>query len=163
MPKADLDKTDIGILAALQKNGRLSNVELAETVALSPSPCLRRLKLLEDNGIIQGYVARLSPQALGLDIHAFVRLQVDRHRPEAVQALLDAVASWPEVTGCFSLAGDTECLLDIRASDMAHYARFVQEQLLAQPAVLSARSSFVLRTWKDSTELPLDALSASGD
>ena len=96
MPHLDLDKTDIKILAALQQNGRLTNVELADAVALSPSPCLRRLKHLEESGIVQRYVALLDPARIGLGLQAFVNVTLEKRGSPHMQNFLQAVQRWPE-------------------------------------------------------------------
>lgn len=110
MPHLNLDKTDLKILQVLQENGRLSNVELSEKVALSPSPCLRRLKQLEDAGIIQKYAAQLSPVSLGLGLQAFIRVSISKAK-DAREDFSESVRAWPEVLSCFALTGETDYLL----------------------------------------------------
>ncbi len=110
MAQITLDKTDLKILQVLQENGRLTNVELSERVALSPSPCLRRLKQLEDAGIIRRYAALLSPVAVQLGLQAFIRVSINK-ASEARDHFSDAVQTWPEVLSCFALTGETDYLL----------------------------------------------------
>lgn len=161
MPTMELDKTDIRILAALQKNGRLTNVELAETVALSPSPCLRRLKQLEDSGVIRQYVALLEPGRIGLGLQAFVRVKLEKRGNVHVDSFTEALHGWPEVTGCFAMTGEMDFLLHVYFQDLEHFSRFVMNELMGHPGVEDVKSSFVLTEIKRTTALPLDHLFAS--
>ena len=129
MAQITLDKTDLKILQVLQSNGRLTNVELSERVALSPSPCLRRLKQLEDAGIIRQYAALLSPQEIKLGLQAFIRVSIDK-------------------------SGE----LRDRFADMNAFSHFVLDTLLSHPGVQDAKSSFVLKELKNTTALPLGHL-----
>ena len=155
MLTANLDKTDIKMLAALQANGRLTNVELAEKVALSPSPCLRRLKQLEESGVIRQYVALLDPAKLGLGLQAFVRVQLERHDPASVQQFGDRVQAWDEVVACYALTGDMDYLLHVVVQDLEHFSRFLLDNLLNASGVADVNSSFVLRAVKTDGGLPL--------
>lgn len=157
MAQLTLDKTDLKILQVLQENGRLTNVELSERVALSPSPCLRRLKQLEDAGIIRQYAALLSPVAVDLGLQAFIRVSISK----ASQSRIDfakAVCDWPEVLSCFALTGETDYLLHTFFTDMNAFSHFVLETLLSHPGVQDAQSSFVLKEVKNTTALPLGHL-----
>lgn len=157
MAQLTLDKTDLKILQVLQENGRLTNVELSERVALSPSPCLRRLKQLEDAGIIRQYAALLSPVAVELGLQAFIRVSISK----ASQSRMDfskAVCDWPEVLSCFALTGETDYLLHTFFTDMNAFSHFVLETLLSHPGVQDAQSSFVLKEVKNTTALPLGHL-----
>ncbi len=154
MTPLTLDKTDLKILQVLQENGRLTNVELSERVALSPSPCLRRLKQLEDAGIIRRYAALLSPTAMDLDLQAFIRVSINK-ATEAREDFARAVQTWPEVLSCFALTGETDYLLHAFFTDMNAFSRFVLETLLSHPGVQDAKSSFVLNEVKSTTALPL--------
>ena len=140
-----LDKIDLKILQALQHNGRLSNVELSERVALSPSPCLRRLKQLESSGIIRGYAALVHPSTVALGLQVFIRVSVDKSN-HLRDGFADSVRDWPQVLRCFAL------------TDMESFSQFILDTLLAHPGVVDARSSFVLQEVKNSTVLPLDHL-----
>ncbi|KDN13576.1 ArsR family transcriptional regulator [Snodgrassella communis] len=152
-----LDKTDLKILQFLQDNGRLTNVELAERVALSPSPCLRRLKQLEESGIIRCYAALLDPCQIALGLQAFIRVRVNKGK-KSRDEFNRAVQRWPQVLNCFALTGESDYILQAFFSDMNAFSYFVLETLLATPGVEDAKSSFVLKEIKSSTILPLEHL-----
>jgi len=149
-----LDKIDLKILQVLQENGRLSNVELSERVALSPSPCLRRLKQLEDNGIIRRYAALLSPVSLGLGLQVMIRVTTDK-TAQSRGEFESAVQTWSEVLGCFALTGESDYLLHAFFTNMDAFSHFVLDVLLSHSCVLDAKSSFVLKEIKSTTALPL--------
>lgn len=149
-----LDKTDLKILHALQENGRLSNVELSERVALSPSPCLRRLKQLEDSGVIQRYAALLDPNAIHLGLQVVIRVTTDKS-PAARLEFEEILKDWSEVLYCMALTGETDYLLHAFFTDMNAFSNFVLNVLLSQPCVKDAKSSFVLKEVKNTTALPL--------
>lgn len=149
-----LDKIDLKILQVLQENGRLSNVELSERIALSPSPCLRRLKQLEDNGIIRRYAALLSPVSLGLGLQVMIRVTTDKSAQARVE-FESAVQTWSEVLSCFALTGESDYLLHAFFTDMNAFSHFVLDVLLSHNCVLDAKSSFVLKEIKSTTALPL--------
>ena len=149
-----LDKIDLKILQVLQENGRLSNVELSERVALSPSPCLRRLKQLEDNGIIRRYAALLSPMSLGLGLQVMIRVTTDKSA-QARGEFEGAVRTWTEVLSCFALTGESDYLLHAFFTNMDAFSHFVLDVLLSHSCVLDAKSSFVLKEIKSTTALPL--------
>jgi Lrp/AsnC family leucine-responsive transcriptional regulator len=163
MPKFKLDKTDRKILAILQSDGRLTNQEVAERVALSPSPCLRRIRNLEEAGVIRQYVALLDPDKIGLGLLAYVNVRLEKHSdspaagsPRSPRADFAAsVANWPEVVACYAMTGDMDYLLRVHVEDMEHFSRFMMETLLRHPAVLDVKSSFALQRIKDTTALPL--------
>ena len=152
-----LDKIDLKILQVLQENGRLSNVELSERVALSPSPCLRRLKQLEDNGIIRRYAALLSPMSLGLGLQVMIRVTTDKSA-QARGEFEGAVRTWTEVLSCFALTGESDYLLHAFFTNMDAFSHFVLDVLLSHNCVLDAKSSFVLKKIKSTTALPLGHL-----
>ncbi|WP_239352877.1 Lrp/AsnC family transcriptional regulator [Snodgrassella communis] len=152
-----LDKTDLKILQFLQDNGRLTNVELAERVALSPSPCLRRLKQLEESGIIRCYAALLDPCQIALGLQAFIRVRVNKNK-KSRDEFNRAVQRWPQVLNCFALTGESDYILQAFFSDINAFSYFVLETLLATPGVEDAKSSFVLKEIKSSTILPLEHL-----
>ena len=152
-----LDKIDLKILQVLQENGRLTNVELSERVALSPSPCVRRLKQLEDAGVIQRYAALLSPAAIELGLQAFIRVTLNK-AGGGREKFDEAVQGWQEILSCFALTGETDYMLHAFFVDMEHFSHFVLEVLLNQEGVQDARSSFVLREVKKTTALPLNHL-----
>jgi Lrp/AsnC family leucine-responsive transcriptional regulator len=153
-----LNRADRKILQILQQDGKLTNVELAERVGLSPSPCLRRVKQLEAAGLITGYVALLDRRKAGLGVLAYVEVRVDRHSDTAADAFREAVLREPEVVGCYVMTGPYDYLLRVVAPDLDAYADFTMKRLVKMPAVKDIRSSFVLETLKDSTALPLDYL-----
>ncbi|UOP05236.1 Lrp/AsnC family transcriptional regulator [Conchiformibius kuhniae] len=154
MAHITLDKTDLKILQVLQENGRLSNVELSDRVALSPSPCLRRLKQLEESGIIRRYAALLSPVRLDLGLQVFIRVAINK-APEARETFARAVQGWQQVLSCYALTGETDYLLHAFFTDMAAFSHFVLDVLLSHTCVADARSSFVLKEIKNTTALPL--------
>ncbi len=162
MAEIELDAVDRRILAILQENGRLSNQEIAERVNLSPSPCLRRIRRLEESGVIRGYVALLDPQKLGLGLLAFVNVRLEKRGGATGHAgtthadlFRAAVQAWPEVVGCHAMTGEMDYLLRVFVTDMAHFSRFVQEQLLHHPSVVDVKSSFALESFKETTALPI--------
>ncbi|HRQ64927.1 MAG TPA: Lrp/AsnC family transcriptional regulator [Xanthomonadaceae bacterium] len=150
-----LDRTDLRILAELQREGRMTNAELAERVALSSSACLRRVQRLEASGVIRGYGARIDAKAVGLDLEAFVKVQLDKHGTPSIERFAEAVESWDEVVACWALTGDMDYLLHVHVSDLEHLSRFVLERLLNASGVADVNSNFVLRTVKRSRGLPL--------
>ena len=150
-----LDRIDLRILALLQSNGRASNTEIAAAVNLSASACLRRIQRLESDGVIAGYAALVDPQALGLGLQAFVRVQLEKHGSAAVQRFVESVQSWNEVVACHALTGEMDYLLHIVVSDLEHFSRFLLDRLLNETGVADVNSSFVLRTVKHTRELPI--------
>jgi len=164
MPKAalktlkTLDATDRRILEQLQADGRLSNQELAERVALSPSPCLRRVRALERAGVIRRYAALLEPLQVGLGLLAYVTVKLEKRGKMPVDQFTRAVQSWPEVIACFSMTGDMDYLMRVQVEDLEHYSRFVMDKLLKQPGVIDIRTNFVLERIKETTALPLEHL-----
>jgi len=152
------DRTDRRILELLQQDARLANVELAEQVALSPSPCLRRVRALEESGIIKQYVALLDPAQVGLALLAYVSVKLEKRGKMPIDAFSHAVRSWPEVVACYAMTGDMDYLLRVQVEDLDHFSRFVMNQLLQQPGVLDVRSNFVLERIKETTALPLGHL-----
>ena len=153
-----LDRTDLRILALLQGNGRATNAEIAESVSLSASACLRRIQRLEADGVIAGYAALVDPAAVGLGLQAFVRVQLEKHGSAEVQHFIDRVQSWTEVVACHALTGEMDYLLHIVVSDLEHFSRFLLDNLLNETGVADVNSSFVLRTVKQTRLLPLDHL-----
>jgi Lrp/AsnC family transcriptional regulator, leucine-responsive regulatory protein len=160
MAYVELDKTDRRILEALQKDGRLTNQELAERVALSPSPCLRRTRRLEELGVIRQYVALLDPERVGLGLLAFVSVKLEKRGAMPHDEFKARVQSWPEVLACFSMTGEMDYLLRVHVEDLPHFSRFMMDQLLKQPGLVDVKSSFALERVKDTTSLPLRQLGA---
>jgi Lrp/AsnC family leucine-responsive transcriptional regulator len=158
MTRAALNRTDRRILEILQRDGRLSNLELAERVNLSPSACLRRVRALEEGGVIRRYAAIVDPGKVGLGLRAFVTVKVEKRGRMPADAFTKAVQDWPEVVGCHSTSGDMDYLLRIHVEDLEHFSRFVMDSLLKHPGVLDVKSSFVLEEVKETTALPLTHL-----
>lgn len=155
MAATELDRTDLLLLAELQRNGRLSNADLAESVHLSASAALRRVQRLERDGVIAGYRAEVDPERVGLGLQAFVRVQLSRHDAEAIAAFSTFVNQWDEVVACHALTGDMDYLLQVAVRDLEHFSRFLLDRLLNQAGVADVNSSFVLRTVKAFHGLPL--------
>lgn len=153
-----IDRIDQQILGLLQQDGRLSNAELAQRVSLSPSPCLRRVRALEEAGVIRGYAARLDPWRIGLGLQAFVTVTLEKRREAQMQAFHSAMQSAPEVLSCFALTGEMDYLVHIVAEDLEHFSRFLMDRLLKVDGVANVKSSFVLQSVKDSTAMPLAQL-----
>jgi Lrp/AsnC family leucine-responsive transcriptional regulator len=156
MPK--IDRIDCRILGELQRDGRLANQELAARVALSPSPCLRRVRALEKEGVIREYVALLDPLKVGLGMLGYVSVKLEKKGRMPVEQFVRAVQSWPEVVACYSMTGDMDYLMRVQVEDLDHYTRFLMGRLVKQPGVIDIRSNFVLERIKDTTALPLEHL-----
>lgn len=147
--------TDRAILQHLQADGRLPNATLADRVHLSPSPCLRRLKRLEDNGTIRGYRAVLDRRKLGLGLTAFVEIKVSGQSLRRAQELEQAIADIDEIIACYIVAGDADFLLEVAVPDLAAYEQLLLHTLLELPGVFNVRSNFTIRTVKEAGPLPL--------
>jgi len=150
-----LNRTDRKLLDVLQREGRLSNLEVAGRVNLSPSACLRRIRALEAAGVIRGYVALVDPRQVGLGLLAFVNVKLEKRGRMPTDAFARAVKDWPEVLGCHALTGDMDYLLRVQVADLDHFSRFDMDSLLKHPGVLDVKSSFVLAEVKETTALPL--------
>ena len=159
MPTSPLDRIDRKILEHLQADGRLTNQDLAARVALSPSPCLRRVRALEEAGVLRQYVALVDPLKVGLAMLAYVTVKLEKRGKMPVEQFTRAVQTWPEVVACYSMTGDMDYLMRVQVEDLDHYARFIMEKLLKQPGVIDIRSNFVLERVKDTTAVPLGHLS----
>ncbi len=152
-----LDRTDRKILRAMQQHGRISNLELAELVGLSPTPCSRRVKRLEDSGLISAHVTLLNQSMLGLKLTAYIGISMDRHTPDRFEAFEEEVKSYPEVMECSVVTGQSsDYLLKAVVADMEYYERFLLGRLTRIPGVTGVHSSFELRRVVQRTELPLD-------
>ena len=150
-----LDRVDRRILDALQADARISNQELAKKVGLSPAPCWRRLRRLEDDGFIAGYATLLNGSTIGLPILAYALVTLENHHPETVRQFDRLIQDRPEVLECHSMSGANDYLLRIVAASMEAYEHFLSTQLLQLAAVRSVNTSFVLRTKKSTTRLPV--------
>jgi DNA-binding Lrp family transcriptional regulator len=150
-----LDAIDRKILALLQENARLANVELAGAVGLSPSPCLRRVRDLEEAGVIRRYVTLLDPAQLGLPVSIFVSVTLERQVEQALEHFEAAILKRPEVMECYLMTGDADYLLRIVTADLSGYERFLIDHLTRVPGVSSIKSSFALKQVKYLTALPV--------
>lgn len=158
MSKELLDRTDRKILAELQRDGRLTNQELADRVSLSPSPCLRRVRRLEEDGYIRRYVALVDAEKVGFGLVAYVTIRLNKHSGSSHAPMAEFardVQAWPEVVACYAMTGDMDYLLRIQVEDLAHFSRFAMDTLMQHPAVIDMRSSFALQKIKETTELAL--------
>ena len=154
-PPYDFDQIDLKILDALQKDGRISNADLADKVGLSASPCLRRVRTLEEQGVISGYRADLDPVQLGLTILAFVEVRISRHGEGTALVFREAMMKERLVVGCYMVTGSYDFLLKVVARDLESYKAFTLETLLSMPDVQDIRTSIVLDLIKNTAELPL--------
>ncbi len=151
-----LDRYDHRILEELQRDGRISNQDLADRIGLSPSPCLRRVRALEEAGIIRGYAALLDAKALGLNLMAILSISMDKHTPERFEHFDAAVAAIPEVLECLLLTGrDADYQLKIVVRDMDHYQDLLLNRITRIEGVSGVHSSFVLRRVVERPNLPL--------
>ncbi|WP_433832092.1 Lrp/AsnC family transcriptional regulator [Actinoplanes sp. CA-015351] len=150
-----LDAIDRRILLALQNDGRLSNQELADRVGLSPSPCLRRVRLLEEAGVIAGYRAVLDQEAVGLAITAFVRITLESHGAEVVERVEAEIRGIPEIVEAYLLAGDQDYLLKITVASFASYEDFVRNRLRTIPGLASIQTTFAFGVTKTVSPLPV--------
>lgn len=152
-----LDRTDKRILEHLQKDGSLSNLELADKIGLSASPCSRRVKTLKDAGIIGQTVTRLDPKALGLNLTALIHISMDRHTPDRFERFEAEIHSYPEVQECYLITGQSsDYVLKVIVKDMEAYQQFLLGRLTRIPGVTGVQSSFVMKRSKDTTEVPID-------
>ncbi len=150
-----VDKYDKKILEALQKDGRISNVQLAGLVSLSESACLRRVRALEESGIIDRYAALVSQPKVGLSGNVFVHIGLQREEESELAAFEDAVRNIPEVMECYLMTGEFDYLLRVVVSDMADFERLHRDALTRLPGVARVNSSVTIRTVQKKTELPL--------
>ena len=155
MTAATLDEFEKRILRALQADGRLSVGELAERVGLSASPTWRRVRALEERGVIRRYVALLDPGLAGVPQCVFTHVTLARHDRAALREFEDAVMNRPEVLECYATTGDADYLLRVMVPDTAAFERFLQETIFARPAVQQVRSNFALRQVKYETAIPV--------
>ena len=156
MPKSNLDAVDRKILAQLQTDGRMSLSDLAGKVGLSPSPCLRRMRILEREGVISRYVAVLDQRAVGLPVSVFVSIKLERQKQDALDQFAKAIARWPEVLECYLMTGPRDYWLRVVVPDLAAYERFVKQKLTRLDGVASIESSFALEQVKYSNVLPIE-------
>lgn len=152
-----LDAVDKRILQALQAQGRSTYDDLAAGVGLSASATLRRVKRLEEAGVIAGYVALVAPERVGLGLAAYINVRLAKASGPGspTEAFAAAVQAWPEVVECVALSGEMDYLLRVLVRDMSHYSRFVMDGLLKHPAVQDCKTSFMMRRLKGTTAIPL--------
>lgn len=155
MPKVTLDIFDLKILDTLQSHGRLSNVELADRIGLSPSPCLRRVKRLEAEGVIEGYAVRINREKIGMGVTVFVSVGLERHREEEAERFRKVVLRLPQVVSCHAISGESDFLLEIVVADLNQYSEFVLKRLRRISGVKHLNSSFSLETMKPMAAIPL--------
>ena len=153
----DLDAIDRRILQSLQAQGRITYDELAAAISLSPSATLRRVKRLEESGVVTGYVALVAPERVGLGLTAYVNVRLAKHNDprSPIDAFAAAVQAWPEVVECSALTGEMDYLLRVLVRDMEHYSHFLMDSLLRHPAVQDCKTSFMLRRLKGTTAVPV--------
>jgi Lrp/AsnC family transcriptional regulator, leucine-responsive regulatory protein len=156
MTHSNLDASDRRILEQLQKDGRLTNLELAARVGLSPSPCLRRVRALEEHGYIDGYTVRLNRQQLGLNVMAFVLVKIERHAQIDMPGMRDAILALPEVLACYVTSGDFDLLLRVIVQDLGAYRDFALDRLLGIQGIRDITTSFVIDSVTDDRPLPLN-------
>lgn len=154
-PDRPLTPSDRRILRVIQKEGRISNTDLADRVGLAASPCLRRLKALEEDGVIAGYSAAVDRKALGFGVEAFVFVKLIQSEPGWRTRLVDRVNGYEEVIACYALAGEVDLLVHVVATDLESFGEFTMNRLLTLPGVADVRSSFVLSAMKPPGPLPV--------
>jgi len=150
-----LDEIDRRILVELQRDGRLTNHDLAGRIGVSASPCWRRVRALEEAGVIKGYAALVDPAALGLNVSVFTQVSLERQEKKALQVFEAAVGEWPEIMECYLMTGDADYLLRVVVPDLAAYERFLMARLTRIRGIASIKSSFALRSVKYRTDLPI--------
>jgi Lrp/AsnC family transcriptional regulator, leucine-responsive regulatory protein len=158
MPKPELDAIDLRIIGALQADGRLTNVELAERVGLSPSPCLRRVQRLEREGYVAGYRAVLPRGRVGLGFTVFVGVKLDSHANARADGFERSVLAMDEVIACHLVSGESDYIIEVVAADLEGYQRFLLAKLLVMPIVREVRSNIAIQSLKTDGPLPLTHL-----
>ena len=155
MPNNQIDTIDVNILRNLQEDAKLTNVELAKRVHLSPSPCLARIRALEKSGIISRYVTLLNPLALGLNVSVFIQISLEKQSRKALETFEDAIRQRSEVMECYLMTGDADYLIRVVVTDVQALERFIVDELTRIPGIANIRSSFALKQVKYETSLPL--------
>ncbi|MDO9318522.1 MAG: Lrp/AsnC family transcriptional regulator [Gammaproteobacteria bacterium] len=155
MPAINLDKTDLKILQQLQSNGRISNAELADTVGLSPSPCLRRVRALEEAGVLRRYVGLVDPRAVGLPISVFVNVSLRSQERASLEEFEQQILQYREVMECYLMTGGFDYMLRVVVPDLDSYQRFLADKLTRIKSVANIQSSMTLKQVVYKTELPL--------
>ena len=155
MKQIELDKLDQRILAILQQEGRISNQQLAEQVGLSPAACWRRVRTLEETGIIKGYSAHLAPEMVGQGLCVLVNLSLQRHTIDSTAEIEQQVSSYPEVLQCFAVTGNADFVLRVVVPDMVSYDRFLNEKIFTLQGIAQVHSNFALREIKNTQMIPV--------
>lgn len=155
-----LDEINRKILSALQQDGRLTLAELAQKVGLSPSPCHRRVRLLEDRGVIERYVAVINQRSVGLPVSVFISIKLESQREDSLQRFAKAIAPWPEILECYLMTGQRDYLLRVVVADLAAYEVFLKTKLTRLNGINSIESSFALEQVKYTHMLPLRSIAA---
>lgn len=163
MPSHKLDAIDRKILAELQADGRMTNVELASRVGISAPPCLRRVRTLEEQGYIQGYHALVNARSLGFEVQVFAMVGLQSQAEADLSAFEAKCRAWPLVRECHMLNGEVDFILKCVAPDLSTFQRFLTEELTAAPNVVSVKTSLVIRGAKDEPGVPFDVLEARLD
>jgi DNA-binding Lrp family transcriptional regulator len=156
MKRVKLDKIDRKILKNLQDDGRITNVELARKAGISAPPCLRRVRALEEAGFIQGYHAKVDPQILGFGVTIFAHVRLVSQADSDLKKFEDLVDSWAKVRECHMLAGETDFILKVVASDWDDYQQFLTNELTAAPNVTSVKSYLAIRASKEEPGVPIE-------
>lgn len=155
MPSHEIDAVDVRILNELQENAKLTNVELAARINLSPSPCLARVRALEKAGVIARHVTVLDPLRVGLNVSVFIQVSLERQAENALERFESAVRQYPEVMECYLMSGDSDYLLRVVVADVPALEHFIVQRLSKIPGIANIRSSFALKQVKYKTALPL--------
>jgi DNA-binding Lrp family transcriptional regulator len=156
MRRVKLDRIDRRILRDLQADGRMTNVDLAKRAGISAPPCLRRVRALEESGFIRGYHGDINPEALGFGVTIFAQVGLTSQAETDLKAFEDLVRTWPEVRECHMLAGETDFLLKVVATDWDAYQKFLTTQLTAAPTVSQVKSALAIRTSKFEPGVPIE-------
>lgn len=163
MTAISLDATDCKILSVLQNEGRISNLDLAERISLSPSACLRRLRILEEEGIVERYRACLNREMLGFEMEAFVQVSMRNDDRNWHEQFTTALRGWPEVIGAYVVTGETHFMLRVLAQNLKHFSGFVLNKLYKSPGVMDVHSLVVLQTLKAETGVPVELVCSKAE
>ncbi|WP_313618063.1 Lrp/AsnC family transcriptional regulator [Agrobacterium sp.] len=156
MSNTGLEAEDVRILHHLQNDGRMTNQALSDAVGLSTSPCWRRVRHLEESGVINGYTAKLDRRQIGLGVLAFIRVKIDSHNEAEAEDFSQQVSALKEVVACYSIAGDADFLLQVVAADLDSYADFAMSVVRRLPRIKEMQTTFVLKEIKGFDGFPLD-------
>ena len=156
MPGAKLDPIDRKILAELQGDGRMTNVELSRRVGISAPPCLRRVRTLEEADLIQGYHARINARELGFEVQVFAMVGLSSQAETDLKAFEDEVRTWPQVRSCYMLSGEVDFILRCVARDLPEFQAFITEKLTAAKNVASVKTALAIRRSKNEPGIPLE-------